>query len=341
MTPSAAGFTPGADARPSQTLLAFSRMKPSAVAVIPARLSSTRLPRKMLLAETGRPLVEHTWRNAASAGRTLATLVATDSDEIAAAVRAFGGDVVLTSPEAASGTARIVEALPNLPPAEIIVNVQGDEPELPAAAIDAAIDLLARCPEAGVATLVAPLRRREDLDDPAAVKAVLTPWRAATAASSQPAAATGGNLRPVVAQPTSATGITPRQDAAAQPTAATGGTPRQDAGPAVLIPPTPGCWRAIYFSRAPVPAARDWVDGLLDAEPPLYWQHVGLYAYRRWVLEAWDRLPESRLAAHESLEQLRLIEAGITIVAGVIPHATRGIDTPRDYAAFVERCRGT
>jgi 3-deoxy-manno-octulosonate cytidylyltransferase (CMP-KDO synthetase) len=298
-------------------------VKPSAVAVIPARLSSTRLPRKMLLAETGRPLVEHTWRNAASAGRTLATLVATDSEEIAAAVRVFGGDVVLTSPEAASGTARIVEALPDLPPAEIIVNVQGDEPELPAAAIDAAIDLLACCPEAGVATLVAPLRRREDLDDPAAVKAVLTPWRDAAAASPQPAAAIGGSLRP---------------DAGPQPTAATGGTPSQDAGPGVLIPPTPGCWRAIYFSRAPVPAARDWADGLLDAEPPLYWQHVGLYAYRRWVLEAWDTLPESRLAAHESLEQLRLIEAGIPIVAGVIPHATRGIDTPRDYAAFVERC---
>jgi len=333
-------------------------MTPSAVAVIPARLSSTRLPRKMLLAETGRPLVEHTWRNAASAGRTLATLVATDSEEIAAAVRAFGGDVVLTSPEAASGTARIVEALPRLPAAEIIVNVQGDEPELPAAAIDAAIDLLARCPEAGVATLVAPLRRREDLDDPAAVKAVLTPWRAATAASSQPAAAIGGSLRPdagpqptaatrgkprrdAAAQPTAAIGGTPCQDAAAQPTAATGGTPRQDAAGGVLISPTPGCWRAIYFSRAPVPAARDWADGLLDAEPPLYWQHVGLYAYRRWVLEAWDTLPESRLAAHESLEQLRLIEAGIPIVAGVIPHATRGIDTPRDYAAFVARCRGT
>ena len=287
-------------------------MTPSAIAVIPARLSSTRLSRKMLLAETGRPLVEHTWRNAASAGSTLATLVATDSEEIAAVVRGFGGDVVLTSPEAASGTARIVEALPRLPAAEIIVNVQGDEPELPAAAIDQAIDLLARCPEAGVATLVAPLRQREDLDDPAAVKAVLTPWRDVVPAAASPPAA-----------------------------AATGGKPRQDTAPSVLSVPTPGCWRAIYFSRAPVPSARDWHDSLLATEPPLYWQHVGLYAYRRWVLEAWDSLPESRLAAHESLEQLRLVEAGIPIVAGVIPHATRGIDTPKDYTAFVERCRST
>lgn len=66
---------------------------------------------------------------------------------------------------------------------------------------------------------------------------------------------------------------------------------------------------------------------------------MGVYAYRRWVLEAWDTLPESRLAAHESLEQLRVVEAGIPIVAGAIAHAARGIDTPKDYASFVGRCR--
>jgi len=104
-------------------------------------------------------------------------------------------------------------------------------------------------------------------------------------------------------------------------------------------PLEPGCWRAIYFSRAPVPCARDWSDALLLAEPPLYWQHVGLYAYRRGVLEAWDALPDSRLAPHESLEQLRLVEAGVPIAVGVIDHPTRGIDTPNDYAAFVARQR--
>ncbi len=260
--------------------------------VIPARLSSTRLPRKMLLAETGRTLVEHTWRNARAARGVARVVVATDSDEIATVVRAFDGEVVMTSPEAPSGTARIVEALPNLPAADIIVNVQGDEPELPVTAIEAAIDLLNRCPEAGVSTLVTPLRRRADLDDPAAVKAVLTPWR-------HPAAPSG----PV---------------------------------PGAM---EPGCWRAIYFSRCPVPCARDWSDALLSAEPPMYWQHVGLYAYRREVLESWDALPESRLAPHESLEQLRLIEAGVPIAACVVDHAARGIDTPGDYAAFVARQR--
>ncbi len=259
----------------------------STVIVIPARLSSTRLPRKMLLAETGHTLIEHTWRNASTARNAGPAVVLTDSDEIALAVRGFGGAAIMTSPEATSGTARIVEALDRLPAADVIVNVQGDEPELPVAAIETAIDLLARCPTAGVATLVTPLRRREDLDDPAAVKAELTPWRPPSGAA--------------------------------------------------LGEPVAGAWRAITFSRAPVPFAREWHDDLLAAEPPFYWQHLGLYAYRRRVLESWDGLPVSRLAAHESLEQLRLVEAGIPIVAGVIAHATRGIDTPKDYAAFVER----
>ena len=258
-------------------------MTATVIIVIPARLASTRLPRKMLLAETGHPLVEHTWRAARGSKHAARVAVVTDSDEIAAAVRGFGGEAIMTSPEAPSGTARIVEALAKLGPADVIVNVQGDEPELDPAAIDAAVDLLGRCPEAGIATLVTPMRRVDDLRDPAAVKAVLTPWLGA-------------------------------------------------GGAAVA-----GAWRAVYFSRAAVPAARDWSESLLAAEPPLYWQHVGLYAYRRDVLERWESLPVSRLAAHESLEQLRAIEAGVPIAAAAIDHAARGIDTPQDYAAFVAR----
>lgn len=261
----------------------------SAVIVIPARLSSQRLPRKMLLADTGKPLVQHTWETARQASRAGQVVVATDSDEIAAAVAAFGGEAVMTSSTACSGTARIVEALPRFPAADVIVNVQGDEPELCPAAIDLAIDLLARCPEAGIATLVTPLRSHEDLTDPAAVKAVLTPWR------------------------------------------------RRSASGDWTGPPVADAWRAITFSRAAVPAARDWTDALFTASPPLFWQHIGIYAYRRSVLERWENLPESRLATLESLEQLRAVEAGIPIVAGAIAHAARGIDTPQDYAAFVTR----
>ena len=240
----------------------------------------------MLLAETGRTLIEHTWRSASRSGLAGRVIVATDSTEIEETVRRFGGEAVMTSPRAPSGTARICEMLARIPAAEIVVNVQGDEPEIDPHAIDLAVGLLGRCEDAGMATLVTPLRSREDLDDTACVKAVLTPWRIA-------------------------------------------GTPRGS--------PVEGAWRAVTFSRAPVPFAREWRDELLAAEPPLYWQHVGLYAYRRTLLEAWESLPESRLAAVESLEQLRAIEAGIGIVAGAVESHARGIDTPKDYAAFVAR----
>ena len=254
--------------------------------VIPARLSSTRLPRKMLLAETGRTLIEHTWRSASRSGLAGRVIVATDSDEIAEAVRRFGGEAVMTSPDAPSGTARICGMLDRILNAEIIVNVQGDEPEIDPHAIDLAVGLLERRPTAGMATLVTPLRSREDLADPACVKAVLTPWRS-----------------------------------------------EGDPGP----DPVDGGWRAITFSRAAVPFAREWRDELLAANPPLYWQHVGLYAYRRSLLEAWESLPESRLAAVESLEQLRAVEAGVAIAAAAVAAHARGIDTPKDYAAFVAR----
>jgi 3-deoxy-manno-octulosonate cytidylyltransferase (CMP-KDO synthetase) len=255
-----------------------------AVIVIPARLASTRLPRKMLLAETGHPLIEHTYRAACRATATAEVVVVTDSDEIARAVDAFGGKAVMTSPEATSGTARIVEALGHLPPADIIVNLQGDEPELAGEAIDLAVTALTACPEAGVSTLVTPIRDEAGLAEPSRVKAVLTPWTTTAAAD---------------------------------------------------------IWRAIYFSRAPVPAARSFSPDLLAAEPPYYWQHVGIYAYRRSVLEQWDSLPPSRLADLESLEQLRLVEAGIPIAAAAIAESAPGIDTPADYAAFVARTRAT
>ena len=267
-------------------------MPATAVIAIPARLASQRLPNKMLLAETGKPLIEHTWSNATRATRATEVVVVTDTDAIATTVAGFGGRAVLTSPEASSGTARIVEALPQLPAATIVVNLQGDEPELPPHAIDLVIDLLECCPAAGVATLVTPLRSEPAWHDPAVVKALLTPWHE----SAQ--------------------------------------TPER-----VLDVETPA-WRAITFSRAPIPAARDWNADLLRASPPLFWQHIGVYAYRRDLLEQWNTLPESRLAALESLEQLRLIEAGVPIVAAAIEDATAGIDTPTDYAACVQRMQG-
>src|SRR5262249_7544419 len=138
--------------------------------IIPARLHSTRLPRKLLLRETGKSLIQHTYEAARRAKRPRSVCVAADSDEIAAEVRSFGGQVYMTDPACASGTDRVAEVARNLTDAEIVVNVQGDEPELSGEAIDLVIGLLETTPSAVMATLATPIRSREKLNDPACVK---------------------------------------------------------------------------------------------------------------------------------------------------------------------------
>ena len=140
--------------------------------VIPARLQSTRLPRKLLLRETGKSVLQHTFEAASRARKPLAVWVAADDREMVDEVRRFGGQVQLTDPHAASGTDRVAELARRLPEADIIVNVQGDEPEISAEAIDGAIEMLERDPQAVMATLATPIRSRQQWQDPACVKVV-------------------------------------------------------------------------------------------------------------------------------------------------------------------------
>lgn len=142
------------------------------VVVIPARYASSRLPQKMLLRETGKPLLQYTYEAACQARRPDAVVVATDHVEIAREVERFGGHVVMTSVDCASGTDRVAEVARQMPEAKILVNVQGDEPEISPAAIDALVDLLEKNPSAGMATLGTPLREPEQLTNPACVKVV-------------------------------------------------------------------------------------------------------------------------------------------------------------------------
>jgi 3-deoxy-manno-octulosonate cytidylyltransferase (CMP-KDO synthetase) len=126
----------------------------------------------MLLRETGKTLLQHTYEAACSAKRPSGVLVATDHGEIAAEVERFRGEFVMTSPDCASGTDRVAEVSRKLPRAEIIVNVQGDEPEMYPENIDSVIELLEQNPSAGMATLATPLRSAEQLANPACVKVV-------------------------------------------------------------------------------------------------------------------------------------------------------------------------
>ncbi|MEQ9065111.1 MAG: NTP transferase domain-containing protein, partial [Gimesia chilikensis] len=140
--------------------------------VIPARLESSRLPGKLLLSETGQTLIQHTWEAAARSERLDRLIVATDSLEILEAVHGFGGKAFLTG-EHPSGTDRIAEvAEKELLDADILVNIQGDEPEIAPEFIDQLIDLLETSPEAEMATLATPIRSLEQLQDSSCTKVV-------------------------------------------------------------------------------------------------------------------------------------------------------------------------
>lgn len=233
----------------------------------------------MLLAETGKSLIQHTYEAASKSKLADAVIVATDHADIEAAVTEFGGRVLMTDVQHASGTDRVAEVASRfeelgLSDVDIVINVQGDEPEIEGVAIDRLIQSLAKNKDAAVSTLATPIREKPLLLDPSCVKVV---------------------------------------------TAADG--------------------RAMYFSRSQIPAVRDGnqIENLLQRRPPVFLQHVGVYAFRHRFLMQIPTLPPSELEQIESLEQLRFLHAGWPIYVEIIENSSKGIDTPEDYAMFVKR----
>jgi 3-deoxy-manno-octulosonate cytidylyltransferase (CMP-KDO synthetase) len=141
------------------------------VAAIPARWGSTRFPGKALAPLAGEPMIAHVVRRALAAATVDHVLVATDDERVAAAAEAAGAEAVLTG-EHPSGTDRVAAALAGRSDLELVVNVQGDEPLLSGANIDALVAGMRREPEVGMATLCRPLPA-ERVDDSNAVKVVL------------------------------------------------------------------------------------------------------------------------------------------------------------------------
>ncbi|HYH66265.1 MAG TPA: 3-deoxy-manno-octulosonate cytidylyltransferase [Urbifossiella sp.] len=236
--------------------------------VIPARFASSRLPGKPLLRDTGKYLIQHVYEQAAAAKAASLVVVATDDERIRKAVEGFGGNAVMTRADHPSGTDRVAEVAAGLG-SHVVVNVQGDEPQLDPAAIDLLVELLSADPGSDMATLATPLPDEESYRSPNVVKVVC-----------------------------------------------------DDRG------------RALYFSRSPIPMARDGEPDLA-ARPARFLQHLGVYAYRRAFLLKLAALPPHPLEEAEKLEQLRVLGAGGTIQVGRVAHAHRGVDTPADYAAFV------
>lgn len=140
--------------------------------VIPARLASTRLPEKLLLCETGKTVLEHTYLACRKAKLPKGITIAVDHAHLFDTVKKFGGDAVMTDVYAQSGTDRIAEVAHARPDVEVFINVQGDEPEIAGSSIDAVMELLQSDPSAHVATLATPIRSKSDLEDPACVKVV-------------------------------------------------------------------------------------------------------------------------------------------------------------------------
>lgn len=138
--------------------------------VIPARYASTRLPGKLLLAETGKPLLQYVWDVACATSSLDEVVIAADDQKIVDAVEAFGGSVVFTG-EHPSGTDRVAEVVATRDDVDLVVNLQGDEPELDSSAIDQLVALM----EDGrteMATLATPFENAAAVRDPANVKCV-------------------------------------------------------------------------------------------------------------------------------------------------------------------------
>lgn len=142
----------------------------TAAVVIPARFASTRLPGKPLLNATGKYLVQHVYERALQAG-VGPVIVATDDRRIFDAVESFGGQVAMTRADHPSGTDRIAEVAAGLD-ADVIVNLQGDEPQFDPAGVHKLLQMLADDPGAGMSTLATPVKSLADYHNPNVVKAV-------------------------------------------------------------------------------------------------------------------------------------------------------------------------
>lgn len=238
--------------------------------LIPARLASTRLPNKPLADIAGIPMVVRVAQRASQSGASR-VVVAADNMAIVEKCQAFGVAAVLTRTDHPSGSDRLAEAcdLLGLGDAEQVLNVQGDEPLIDPALIDAVANLLARRSDCAMCTAAHAIDTLAELLNPNVVKVVLD----------------------------------------AQST-------------------------ALYFSRSPIPAARDfagqawWTQGS-SLPPPL--RHVGIYGYRAGFLRQFPTWPQAPLEQLEQLEQLRTLWHGYRIAVHVTAQAPGpGVDTPED-----------
>jgi len=279
------------------------------VACIPARFSSTRFPGKVLAKDTGKFLIQHVYEQACQAKLIDRVIIAADDRRVVEAAKSFGAECVLTSVKHQSGTDRIAEAVKNVD-ADIVVNLQADEPEIDPDNIDYVARLLADNPDYPMATLAAPFDNAKQIADPNIVKVVVS--------SCVPSTALGTGVRDASCEKKEMDSRFRGNDSTQYARRNT----QDDIG------------RAIYFSRSPIPYDREKAGiGKLEQ----YLRHIGIYAYRKEFLLKITALPQTPLEKIEKLEQLRALENGFSILVGRVKHTCDGIDTPEQYAEFVKR----
>ena len=240
----------------------------NAMAVIPARIASERLPGKPLQLLGGKPIIQRVYEAVKESGLFQEILILTDSPIIIDTAKKFGGRALLTSPDCRSGTDRIIEVRSKLDN-NIIVNVQGDEPFVDKASLEALLRVFDN-ESVDIASLMHPVRSKHDLESPNSVKVVID------------------NLH-----------------------------------------------FALYFSRALIPYQRD-----NDQSNELqYYKHIGVYAFRRKILDLMEVMKPGKLEQIEKLEQLRWLEHGYKIKMVVTEYDGFGIDTPEELEKAEKRYR--
>jgi 3-deoxy-manno-octulosonate cytidylyltransferase (CMP-KDO synthetase) len=244
--------------------------KPNVVGVIPSRYASQRLPAKPLIDLLGKTMVQRVYEQAKQAHLVDRVVVATDDERIEKVVLDFGGDVVLTSPDIASGSDRVA-AVASHSDGDIFVNIQGDEPLIAPEMIDQAVRLLLEDTFAPVGTLVRKIKTTGDLMNPNVVKVILDQHM-----------------------------------------------------------------YGLYFSRSPIPHIRDEVSVTRWLEKHTFYQHIGMYVFRKEFLMHYAQLPVSLLEKAEKLEQLRILEAGYKIKTGLTDCESIPIDTPEDIDRVID-----
>ena len=143
-----------------------------AIGVIPARWGSTRFEGKVLAKINGKTMIEHVWQRSRQSRLLKEVIIACDDERIVKAAQAFGAKAVLTSKDHASGTDRIAEATAKIA-AEIVVNIQGDEPLIHHSMIDSLVKALNKDAACLMATVIKSIRTKEELENPNVVKAVI------------------------------------------------------------------------------------------------------------------------------------------------------------------------